>query len=85
MRLQPLELEMDPTVSWAYKPSFLTCLGTATGAVLLLAYHTENLVVPPKVSMLCSMLFYPNYLNRVLAGQEAVRSHHSCRWLVRLT
>lgn len=49
-RLQPLELEMDPTVSWAYKPSVLTFLGIATACIALLAYHTENLVVPLKVS-----------------------------------
>lgn len=48
-KLQPLELEMDPTVAWAYRPSSLTALGLAVGAVVLFAYHTENLVIPASV------------------------------------
>ena len=48
-RLNPLELEMDPTVSWVYRPSVLTCLGVFVGSTILFAYHSENLVVPAKV------------------------------------
>lgn len=49
-RLNPFELETDPTTAWAYRPSVLTCLGALAGCVILFAYHTENLVVPTRVS-----------------------------------
>jgi hypothetical protein len=40
---------MDPTVSWVYSPSVLTFLGTSAAALVLFAYHTENLVIPLRV------------------------------------
>lgn len=40
---------MDPTVAWAYNPAVLTFLGTSAAAVILFAYHTENLVIPLRV------------------------------------
>lgn len=49
-KLNPFELESDPTIAWAYRPSVLTCLGVLAGCVVLFAYHTENLVVPTRVS-----------------------------------
>lgn len=49
IRLQPLELEMDPVVAWAYRPSVLVILSIIAGSTVLFAYHTENLVVPRKV------------------------------------
>ncbi|KAL7009810.1 dolichol-P-mannose synthesis [Cystobasidiomycetes sp. EMM_F5] len=48
IRLQPLELEMDPVVAWAYRPSVLVILSIIAGSTVLFAYHTENLVVPRK-------------------------------------
>jgi hypothetical protein len=48
-KLNPFELEHDPTTAWAYRPSVLTCLGALAGCVILFAYHTENLVIPPRV------------------------------------
>lgn len=49
-KLTPFELEHDPTTAWAYRPSVLTCLGGLAGCVMLFAYHTENLVIPTRVS-----------------------------------
>lgn len=49
-KLNPFELEHDPTTAWAYRPSVLTCLGGLAGCVMLFAYHTENLVIPTRVS-----------------------------------
>ena len=54
-KLNPLELEMDPTVSWVYRPAVLSFLGLAVGSIILFAYHSENLVVPAKVEMLSAV------------------------------
>ena len=48
-RIQPMEMEMDQTVAWAYRPTVLACLGAAVAAVVLFGYHSENLTLPPRV------------------------------------